>query len=116
MAPSIKHQTGFIWAIPKALAGRERATARLPQRLKCCLLSFCKPMRATCFLAPTSNPLTNPEHQSSCYPPKKCTHYTISLPVYPTRAALRDDVIRCPPYWPISTAAILCGREGYKGI
>src|SRR5664279_3168164 len=114
MAPFIKHQTGFIWAIPKALAGRERVTARLPQRLKCCLLSICKPMRATCFLAPTSNPLTSPEHQSSCYPPKKCTHYTISLPVYPTRAQGRRHSL--PTVLAISTAAVLCGREGYKGI
>src|SRR5664279_2634518 len=100
MAPSIKHQTGFIWAIPKALAGLEKATARLPQRLKCCLLSFCKPMHATCFHAPYSNLLTNPERQNLCCLPKKCTHYTISLPTFPTHAALRDDVIRCLPYWP----------------
>ena len=100
MAPSIKHQTGFIWAIPKALAGLDRATARLLQRLKCSLFSFCKLMRATCFHTPYSTSLTKTERQNSCCPPKKCTHYTISLRLYPTRAALRGDVIRCPPYWP----------------
>jgi hypothetical protein len=74
------------------------SATRLPQRLRCCLLFFCKPMPASCCHVPFSNPFTKPERQNSCYPPKKCTHSTISLPTFPTPAALRDAVIRCPRY------------------